>query len=263
MASPTREFWNSQLEVARNEPDYDSWPDRYVALSATAAEVHGAPEKVFEGATGNALWRTTTGDSASAVVFIHGGYWRRFCAADFHFVAAAAADADATFLNVDYRLMPAVRLADVVADTLAAVEAALETADRAVLVGHSAGAHLAVEAALRLARKPAAVVAISGVYDLTPLEHTFIQDELSFTSDELAAHSPLVRARDVTVPVHFAAGALETVEFRRQSAVMHDTLKPEVRGAFALIEGRRHLDVVADLADPKTHLSSLVAAALG
>ena len=113
-------------------------------------------------------------------------------AADFAFVAHTAKAADATFWNVDYRLMPGVRMADVVADTVAACAAV--DAERVVIVGHSAGGHLAVEAALRLPKPPAAVVAVSGLYDLDPLQYAFIQDELTLTDDEVAAFSPETRA---------------------------------------------------------------------
>lgn len=257
----TEPFWNAQLQNAVVVPDADLWPERYAVLSGRAAR-YGAPERI---ATGDhpdqAVWRTATGRPDHALIFIHGGYWRRFSAADFAFVAATAAAADATFWNVDYRLMPAVRLADVVADTLAACERACAGAGRVVIAGHSAGAHLALETALRLSRPPAAVLAISGLYDLAPLRHAFIQHDLAFTAEEVAAFSPQTRTSAVPCPVHLAVGAEEKVEFHRQSAMLHDAIRDAGgEASLTFVEGRDHFSVVADLAEEGSGLSALVEA---
>lgn len=257
----TLAFWNSQLQNAVTVPDFPIWEPRYRELSAAAAR-HGAPARVATGPDPmQAVWRHATGRPSHALVFIHGGYWRKFAAADFAFVAETARAADATLWNVDYRLMPGVRMADVVADTVAGCEAV--EAERIVIVGHSAGGHLAVEAALRLSGPPGAVLAVSGLYDLDPLRYAFIQDELAFTADEVAAFSPETRAAEVRCPVHLVAGADETVEFRRQSARLFEKIRAaggEATLTFA--EGRHHSSVVADLADPGTPLARQVAALL-
>ena len=263
MSGATEAFWNSQLQNQVTVPDYDAWDGRFTAMSQ-------APLGRWPGersATGpdamQALWRHPTGRRDRALVFIHGGYWRRFAASDFGFVAETAAAADAVFYNVDYRLMPAVRMADVVADTVAACELAISEVEHAVIVGHSAGAHLAAEAAIRMKRPPAAVVAISGLYELDPLRFAFIQDELNLTEEDVANYSPQSRAREVRCPIHVIAGAEETVEFCRQSARFHDALASAgLPTTFRLAQDRHHLSVVADLADPTSALAREVATLL-
>jgi arylformamidase len=257
----TEAFWNAQLQNSAILPDADQWERRYAELSAAAARL-GAPERIPTGGEAmQAVWRTPTGRPGRALVFVHGGYWRRFAAADFAFVAAAAQAADATLHNVDYRLMPAVRMADVVDDVVAGCATALRDAESAVIVGHSAGAHLAVEAALRLPCPPSAVVAISGLYDLDPLRYAFIQHELALTGEEVAAFSPQARAADMPCPAHIAVGEDETVEFRRQSVRFFEAVRAaDGAASLTLVPRRHHMAVVADLADPDSGLSRFVTA---
>ncbi|WP_420391600.1 alpha/beta hydrolase [Acuticoccus sp.] len=255
----TQAFWNSQLENAVTVPDFAAWQDRHGALSAEADRL-GQPERIATGAGENqAVWRTPLGRADVGLVFVHGGYWRRYSADNFSFVAETAAAAKATLYNVDYRLMPAARMADLVDDTLAACNVAARACERVLLVGHSAGAHLAVEAALRADTPPSAVVAVSGLYELAPLRHAFIQDELQLTLEEVEAFSPQDRVGDLDCPLHLRVGADETVEFRRASARLFDAAIDARREAtIDFVTGRHHMSVVADLADPRTALSRLV-----
>lgn len=252
----TEPFWNGQLQNSVIIPDFEVWEGRYHTLSEAAGRL-GRAERIATGPDPlQSLWRTRTGRASHGLIFIHGGYWRKFAAADFHFVAEAAAAADATFYNVDYRLMPAVSMDALVADTAAACRAAMEEVEVAVIVGHSAGGHLAVQMALDLETAPAAAVSISGLFDLEPLRHAFIQRELHLSAEDVTRFSPLSRAAALTCPVHLLAGAEESVEFRRQSVVMFEA----IRGAggsseLAFVDGTHHSSVVAALADRSSALT--------
>ncbi|MEM9221352.1 MAG: alpha/beta hydrolase [Pseudomonadota bacterium] len=261
MSSDSLAFWNSQLQSAITVPDYESWPERYRALSQEAARF-GAPERIALGEDDmQALWRLPTGRPSHGFIFIHGGYWRAFTAADFAFVAAAAHTADATFYNVDYRLMPGSRMADVVADTTNAVVRAMEDVEHAIIVGHSAGGHLAAEAALRVPQAPAACVAISGLFELAPLVQSFIQEEIALTEEEVTQFSPQDRAAEFRCPVHLVTGGDETVEFKRQSARLYDTIAGlGIRATLHFEPGCTHTAVVAELASEKSALTRRVAA---
>lgn len=259
MPRETEQFWNSQLENATVVPEFAAWQDRHEALSAMA-DALGRPERIATGPDDSqVVWRTNLGRRTHGLVFVHGGYWRRYAAEHFTFVAETAAAADCTFFNIDYRLMPAVRMADVVADVVAGIEIAMSMCERVVLVGQSAGAHLAVEAATRLGKRPDHIVAISGLYDLSPLPHSFIQDEIGLTRDEVLRFSPLLKAGDVPCPLHLRAGASETVEFRRQSARMFEVVR-ECGGEATIefLDQHHHASIIADLADTRSVLSQLV-----
>lgn len=255
----TEPFWNSQLENAVVVPDYAAWQDRHGALSAQADRL-GLPERFATGVDPDqALWRTATGRRTRGLVFIHGGFWRRDNANDYSFVAETAAAADATFYNVDYRLIPNVRMGEVVDDVVLACERAAAETSVLAFVGHSAGAHLAIEAALRFARPPRAVVAISGLYDLEPLRHAFIQNEIALTDAEVREFSPQLRAAAIMCPVHIVAGEDETVEFRRQSIRLFEAIREAGgKSTLSFAPHRHHSSIVADLADRNSGLSKLV-----
>ena len=89
----------------------------------------------------------------------------------------------------------------------------------------------------------------------------FIQDELQLSLADVAAYSPQDRAANARCPIHIVAGAQETVEFRRQSAMLYDALAEAGREtSLTFAAGRHHSSVVTDLADPASDLSRQVAA---
>lgn len=259
MRRETEHFWNSQLENATAVPEFAAWQDRHEALSAMA-DALGRPERIATGPDDSqAVWKTKLGRASHGLVFIHGGYWRRYAAEHFTFVAETAAAADCTFFNVDYRLMPAARLGEVVQDVVEACEIARTMCETVVLVGQSAGAHLAVEASMRMRKPPDHIVAISGLYDLAPLPYSFIQHEIALTPEEVSDFSPYLKAGDVPCPLHLRAGANETTEFRRQSARMFEAVcESGGEATIEFVDQHHHASIIADLADTRSVLSQLV-----
>ncbi|HEY6378647.1 MAG TPA: prolyl oligopeptidase family serine peptidase [Candidatus Dormibacteraeota bacterium] len=118
-------------------------------------------------------------DAASpppVVVLVHGGFWKRSWHADLmNALAVWLAHRGLASWNVEYRRV-GVRGGDAaacVADVIAAVDSlraatagAPIDAARMVLVGHSAGGHLALLAARRAVARPRGVVGLAAVSDL-------------------------------------------------------------------------------------------------
>jgi acetyl esterase/lipase len=129
--------------------------------------------------------RARGADPAPVAVFLYGGRWREGRREDYRFVAAALAARGILVVVPDYRRYPEVRFPGFVEDAALAVGWVREHArrhggdpDRIVLVGHSAGAHIAALLATDarfLARHGlhprdlAGVVGIAGPYDFLPL----------------------------------------------------------------------------------------------
>ena len=97
------------------------------------------------------FWRAD-GPDAPLVIFIHGGGWKRGDKSNATGAAKVAHSLAAgyAFASIDYRLVPAATVeqqAQDIADAVAALRAQAATlgvdASRIVLMGHSAGAHLA------------------------------------------------------------------------------------------------------------------------
>ena len=143
-----------------------------------------------------------------AHVFIHGGYWRRFGARDFSFVARPLVARGAVVAVVNYALCPEVSVGEILRQCRAALAWVHDRiADyggdpaRISVSGHSAGGHLA---AMALATdwpgvygRPAdlikAAVPISGVFDLAPIPYTFVQPWVQLGWDEVRTLSPMNR----------------------------------------------------------------------
>jgi arylformamidase len=178
------------------------------------------------------LYIFPAGSGAPVHIFLHGGYWRRFAARDFAWVAEPLVARGVTAVVVNYALCPTVSLSEIVRQTRAAI-AWCHThvgelggdATRITLSGHSAGGHLVGMAlatdwagAYGLPAVPLrAALAVSGLFDLRPFPYTYLQPALQLTTREVLTLSPIDLEPQVAAPLTVAVGGVETAEFRRQS----------------------------------------------
>jgi arylformamidase len=165
--------------------------------------------------------------AAPVHLFVHGGYWRMFSKTDFSFVADTVVGAGAIAVIVDYDLMPAVRMSTIVAQVGNAVRWVASNigdyggdAARFSVSGHSAGAHLAsfTFAAGAPGPRPASALLLSGVYELKPLQSSFLGPLIGLTDHEVAAFSPLRLEHEGGTRVAVCYGEQETDPFRDQAA---------------------------------------------
>jgi arylformamidase len=172
------------------------------------------------------------GAGAPVHIFVHGGYWRRFAARDFAWVAEPLVARGITAVIVNYALCPTVSMTEIVRQTRAAVawtHAGIQAFGgdpaRLTISGHSAGGHLV---AMVLATDwPGTyglhadllkgAVALSGLFDLRPFPFSYLQPALQLTTAEVLALSPIDLEPQVLAPLTVAVGGAESAEFRRQS----------------------------------------------
>jgi arylformamidase len=159
-------------------------------------------------------------------MFIHGGYWRMFSKRDYSYVAETVTRAGAIAVIVDYSLMPKVRmnvLVDQVRRATQWVEDNISAyggdPSRLTVSGHSAGAHLATflfhqQPSVSVVR---AALLLGGIYNLEPLQNSFLAPEIAITDTEVAAYSPLSHAYDPSCRVIVAVGGDETPPFHQQA----------------------------------------------
>lgn len=201
------------------------------------------------------------GGAAPLLVFIHGGFWRSLAARDFAFVAEGFVAQGIAVAVLDYPLIPAVRLGDIVASCrralgwLHANATALGVAPGALFVsGNSAGGHLVAELMARdwpaAAGLPADLVAggcaISGLFELEPVRLSAQQATLGFTPGEVARWSPL-RHVGRGAPLLVAVGGAEAEEFLAQSRAFAAAWSGMGSDAALLVpEGADHITVVLD-----------------
>lgn len=200
------------------------------------------------------------------LVFIHGGYWRAFDKADHSFVAPAFVQAGAMVVVPNYALCPAVTIEQIALQTTRALAWVARNASRyggdprrIVVVGHSAGGHLA---AMLLACRWAQVgadlpqhlvsgaMSISGLYDLEPVRQTpFLQADVGLTPAAVRRLSPAFFARPPG-PLVALVGGSESEEFLRQNQLIRDQWGPDSVPVCEALPGLNHFTVLHDLVDP-------------
>ncbi|MBB6410786.1 alpha/beta hydrolase [Mesorhizobium sangaii] len=202
-------------------------------------------------------------------MFIHGGYWRMFSKRDYSYVAETVANAGAIAVIVDYALMPAVRMAVIVGQIRRARQWVAEHiadygGDPGLLTisGHSAGAHLATmlfEDDSRPSGIKAALL-LGGLYDLKPLQTSFLAGEIAITDEEVHLFSPISKTCDPSVAVEISVGADETPPFHSQAAIYTDHLERQgLDVSRTTLAAANHMSSVRDLGVAGTDAASLLA----
>ena len=119
---------------------------------------------------------------------------------------------------LEYPLTPAAQFAEVVSSIGLALDFLAKQPEyqqrQVYLTGHSAGGQLSAY----WQRHPwlHSVCAISGIYDLTPLQSTHLNDALCLTSDDIQDFSPL-HFPAIKKPLHLVYGGKELVELQWQT----------------------------------------------
>jgi arylformamidase len=209
-------------------------------------------------------------------VFVHGGYWQQLSKDESAFPALDLVPAQAAFAALGYGLAPRHSLDEIVAMVRRALWWLVEHAGslgcdptRVHLSGSSAGAHLVAMALVGDwtpdGRPPAEMFAgatlLSGVYDLEPIRHSYVNDVLGLDRSAALRNSP-IRQLPARLPrLVLARGGNETDEFARQ----HDEFVAAALATGAdvldlVLPDRNHFDVVFDLAAAGTELGGAVRA---
>jgi acetyl esterase/lipase len=190
-----------------------------------------------------------------AVIFFYGGSWDSGSKDDYLFVAQALASNGYTVVIADYRLYPAVRFPAFVEDGARAVRWAADRVgtDKLFVMGHSAGAHMALMLAANTPYLQAAgvdrlrlagVIGLSGPYDFLPLKSARLIEIFG------GANNPDIEAITFTKaplpPALLIHGTADTIVYPRNS----ERLAKAWRATGAPIELKLypdigHVDVIA------------------
>ena len=194
------------------------------------------------------------------VIFIHGGYWRALDKSDHSFVVPPLIAAGAVVVNLNYDLCPTVSLDELSDQVVVGVrhchaDAATWGSDpgRMVLIGHSAGAHLAArvlnappDAHGRPADLVAAVAAISGIYEpQVILRLPAVNEEARITAGAAERNDCLARAPAGMARLAVWAGAVEPEGWLDQSRRYTDIARAQgLKCSSFQLEGADHFTVL-------------------
>ena len=190
---------------------------------------------------------------AATLLFIHGGYWQMRHKDTFRFVLQGAHSHGFHTAMVGYSLAPQASLRQIVGEVeqgIAAVRAhnmQLDGSGALVLCGWSAGGHLA---ALGLGCDGVvAGLGISGIYDLAPIQRTYLNQALALSDEEVQQLSPL-KLPPVDKPFYTAYGTAELSQLQAQSLAFA-TYRLRCRGHACAVAGAHHFSILDALADPE------------
>lgn len=264
-----RDYWEAEYNPRASVPDAQSYFDGWLEHAArTRSRLQATLDLPYGSQTRERLDLFRAEAPRGTLVFLHGGYWRAFGREYHSWVAEAFVAAGICVAIPSYPLAPQASLTEILRSVSLVVpylrtEVLTEREQqRIVLVGHSAGAHLAA-CLLSAARGGPewqtfdAAVCISGVFDLGPLRHTHMLSGMNWTAGELHAISPLFMDPNPDGRVLLAVGGAESVEFQGQTARLARAWSPGIVGSLTL-PGRNHFSVIDGLTQPDYALTRAI-----
>jgi arylformamidase len=216
------------------------------------------------------LFSPRPGVTAPLALFIHGGYWRSLDPSLFSHMARGLNSRGVAVAVVGYDLCPEVTIAEIIEQIRhACLFLWLRTGRRMMIYGHSAGGHLAGAMVAtdwheRYPKAPADLVpaaySISGLFDLTPLVHVTMAQDLQLDDAQALQVSPLFWPAPAGRVFDAVVGGLESSEFLRQSRVIAEAWgKAGARTRYEEIAGTNHFTVIDALPDPQSAMVARLA----
>jgi arylformamidase len=268
---------NRAYDIEATVPDFGAYANDFVARSAAYRDEARCLLDVRYGPTPEETYDVFlppdefTGPRP-ALFFIHGGYWKATTSKVWSYVARGLAARGFVVAVENYDLCPQVTIAEIVRQHRAAyahfyAHAADYDVDpeRVVVAGHSAGGH-AVATLLGTdwsndhgmpALPYAGALPVSGVFDLRPLVHTFLNADLHL--DDASATAVSVLAAPLAVPpIVVAYGTDETPEFERQSVDFAEMVSATGHSVDVIAMDNNHFDILESLADGTGELAQVV-----
>ncbi len=205
----------------------------------------------------------------NTLLFVHGGYWQFRAKEMFAFAAAGPLAHGINVALAGYTLAPDATLEDMTEEIRATLDFLRRElprhgldADAIWLSGWSAGAHLAASV---LGDAPVrGAILISGIYELEPVRHSWINDVLGLDAARAATNSPTRRVPANSPPVAVVAGSAELPLMRVQSRDYAAALmRARLPCHYEEIAGANHFTILEEMARPDGRLCRLIAEMVG
>jgi arylformamidase len=203
-------------------------------------------------------------EKAPTLLFIHGGYWQMRAKEVFAIFAGGPMAHGINVAMIGYTLAPDATLDEIVAeidqglDFLAEKLPALGAdPNRIVVSGWSAGGHLTSMALSH--RHVKAGMAISGIYDLEPIRHSYLNVKLGLDEAMSRRNSPMTQAGGAMKPLALVAGSAELPLLRQQTAdFASHRAKYGLPVTYEEIPGADHFTIMNELISPTGRITTLV-----
>lgn len=229
--------YNNRLQV----PEYATYFDKWEQLSRQTEKKFQVIKDIAYGKLARELLDIYPSPEphSKTLIFIHGGYWQRLDKSDFHFIAGAFRSYGITVVLITYPMAPVVLMDQIVTSCSLAVHWTHKNISKyngdpgqIYIAGHSAGGHLV---AMMMTRKqfgensPAAILkgasAVSGLYNLIPIQLSYVNDVLQMDKEMALRNSPARLQPMAQYPLLLAAGTNESDEFMDQTRELYASWK--------------------------------------
>jgi arylformamidase len=203
-------------------------------------------------------------DGGPTLVFIHGGYWQMRAKEAFTLFAAGPMAHGINVALIGYTLAPEATLDEIVAEVdrginfLAEQSPALGADPKRIVVsGWSAGGHLTSMALSNPHVK--AGMGISGIYDLEPIRHSYLNVKLKLDEAMSRRNSVMMQAGGPIKPLALVAGSGELPLLRKQTAdFAGHRAKYGLPVTYEEIPGADHFTIMDELLSPKGRITALI-----
>ncbi|MDH5747740.1 MAG: alpha/beta hydrolase [Rhodospirillales bacterium] len=279
----TQEALDTQYNNRAAVPEFASFVERWQAESLKTRERFAGDLDIAYG-SGRAerldVFRPDGSSSGAPVhLFFHGGYWSSRDKSEYSFLAPVFTSAGAVFMVVEYPLIPAVGMDELVRACRAAVAWAYHNAasyggdrDKIYVSGHSAGGHLVAMLMAAGWTNEANLpndavkggISLSGLFNLEPIRLSYLNGTLGLNPDTTRRNSPLYLSPATPAPLVLAYGGAESDEYHRQSGELHAAWKNQ--GADAQImerPGLNHFTILDDFTAPASPLTRAALSQMG
>ncbi len=203
-------------------------------------------------------------EKGPTLVFIHGGYWQQRSKEIFTLFAGGPMGHGINVALIGYTLAPDATLDEIVAEIHEGIDFLADKlpalggdASRIVVSGWSAGGHLTAMALSHPHVK--AGMAISGIYDLEPIRHSYLNVKLGLDEAMSRRNSPLMHAGGAMKPLSLVVGNAELPLLRKQTAdfACHRA-KYGLPVTYEEIPGADHFTIMNEMVSPTGQITTLI-----
>jgi len=203
-------------------------------------------------------------ENGPTLVFIHGGYWQQRAKEAFTVFAGGPMAHGINVALFGYTLTPDATLDQIVAEILEGIDFLAGQLpglggdpSRIVVSGWSAGGHLTSMALSHPNVK--AGMAISGIYDLEPIRHSYLNVKLALDEAMSRRNSPIMQAGGAMKPLSLVVGNAELPLLRKQTA---DFAGHRARYGspvtYEEIPGADHFTILNEMVSPTGRITTLI-----
>jgi arylformamidase len=204
------------------------------------------------------------GDKAPTLLFIHGGYWQTRAKEVFTIFAEGPIAHGINVALIGYTLAPDATLDEIVAEIHAGIgflttqlPALGAAADGIVVSGWSAGGHLTSMALSH--PQVRAGMAISGIYDLDPIRHSYLNVKLRLDGPMARRNSPMMQPDGPIKPLSLVVGSAELPLLRKQTAdFAGHRAKYGLPVTYEEIPGADHFSIMPEMMSPNGRITTLI-----